>query len=598
MTNTPTKEQIRAAADRAEARSRGESPKEFCDTAMSEGAIDAEIKRLAALPEGVFESSRKAALDRLPEGWRGSVLDRLVRAERSKIAKAGNDFLPHWKVEASPGPVDGAALLDALRKHFSRYVVLPPHADVVLALWTLHTWVFDCFDITPYLAITSPTRRCGKTLLMTMLYWLCCRAKKNDSMSKAAIYRSVDRDKPTLCLDEVAWVVDLRDERQNILCGGFERLGHAEVCEGEGADIAPRLYSTFSPKCFGLIGKLTATLMDRAIEIAMQRKLNEKVERLRRRDNDDHTKFRRQSLRWAQDNREVLATMAPKAPEGLNDRAIDIWEPLLAIAEHVSGDWPKLASDAAVALSGGEAASEERSVELLVDMKAAFEATERDELTTKALVAALCADEERPWATYNKGKPISDRQVAKLLKQFAIISETIHPPGERHAKGYKKVGCLDAFERCQVPANPRAAGVGGLQACERASVDKTGTSDAFCERAETVLHGYEKCEKPANGGGLHACTDKNPQAGHAATNGGDEDDGSIPDFLRRAYQEELEARAAPEVRPPAISAGPADNLDHLTISAKSYLEVIADELFLRGETSANRNGATTVPRSS
>jgi hypothetical protein len=132
--------------------------------------------------------------------------------------------------------VNGAALLDGLRAHFLRHVVLPKHTDVLLALWTLHTWVFDCFDITPYLAITSPTRRCGKTLLMTMLFWLCCRAKKNDSMSKPAIYRSVDRDKPTLCLDEVGWVVDLRDERQNILCGGFERLGHAEVCEGEGAD--------------------------------------------------------------------------------------------------------------------------------------------------------------------------------------------------------------------------------------------------------------------------------------------------------------------------------------------------------------------------
>jgi hypothetical protein len=186
-----------------------------------------EILRLAKLSSIKYEYEREASAERL--GVRVSTLDSIVKAERGK-AKGQTDFLPHWKVEPWSEPIDGAALLEALRKHFARYVVLPKHADVVLALWTLHTWLFDCFDITPYLAITSPTRRCGKTLLMTMLYWLCCRAKKNDSMSKPAIYRSVERDKPTLCLDEVSWVVDLRDERQGILCGGFERLGHAEVC--------------------------------------------------------------------------------------------------------------------------------------------------------------------------------------------------------------------------------------------------------------------------------------------------------------------------------------------------------------------------------
>jgi putative DNA primase/helicase len=97
----------------------------------------------------------------------------------------------------------------------------PDEADVALALWVLHTWVSECFDITPYLAITSPTPRCGKTVLMTMLYWLCCRAKKTDSMSKAVIYRSVDADRPTLVLDEVNWICSLDDERAGIVNGGF-----------------------------------------------------------------------------------------------------------------------------------------------------------------------------------------------------------------------------------------------------------------------------------------------------------------------------------------------------------------------------------------
>jgi putative DNA primase/helicase len=482
---------------------------------LTEGDDNAEIERLAKLSAIKYDQEREAVAEKLRV--RIGTLDASVKAERDKASKEQKEFLPHWKVESWPDPVDGAALLDALRKHFARYVVLTGHADVALALWTLQTWVFDTFDVTPYLAITSPTRRCGKTVLMTMLYWLCCRAKKNDSMSKASIYRSVEGERPTLILDEVSWVVDLKDERQSILCGGFERLGYVEVCEGESADITVKRYSTYCPKAFGLIGKLTATLMDRSIEVAMKRKLNENVDRLRRRDNDDHANFRRQCLRWENDNREALAAITPKSPTGLNDRAFDAWEPLLAIAEHVGGDWPKLASDAAIALSGGEVVSEERSVELLVDIKATFDASSLDEITTKALLAALCADEERPWATYNKGKPISDRQVAKLLKPFSIVSEDVYPPGERHAKGYKRDRFLDAFKRYLTPATSASPEVGGAQASERVNADEMGTTRDFSIGVESELHGCEKCKKPANDGGLHAYTDKNAQSDHAAT---------------------------------------------------------------------------------
>src|SRR6516164_800563 len=332
--------------------------KDFVDAALKEGEINAEVKKLSALPIGVYESVRLEAAKRLH--MRVSMLDTLVGVERDKIAKPETDFLPHWKVEQWPDPVDGAALLDELRQYFNRYAVTPKHADVLLALWALHTWVFNSFDITPYLVITSPTRRCGKSLVLTILQWVCCRAKKNDSMSKAAIYRSVEVERPTLVLDEVGWVGDLKDERQGILCGGFERNGFVEVCEGESANITVRRYSTYCPKAFGLIGKLTATLMDRSIEIAMQRKTKvDRVERLGRRDNAGYAELRRQCLRFANDNREAVAAVKPKAPSGLNDRALDIWEPLLAIAEHVGGEWPKLACDAAVVLSGEESAAEE-----------------------------------------------------------------------------------------------------------------------------------------------------------------------------------------------------------------------------------------------
>src|SRR5262249_15027959 len=175
------------------------------------GEQESLLAELARLSRFEYDRRRKAEAKKL--GIKLDTLDREVGELRAQNA-ADKDFLPHWTVEPWPEQVDGAGLLDALRVHFKRYVVLPEYADIALALWTLNAWVFESFDIAPYLSIPSPTRRCGKTVLMTMLYWLCRRGKKSDSMSKPAIYRSVDTERPTLVLDEVGWVLDPKDERQ------------------------------------------------------------------------------------------------------------------------------------------------------------------------------------------------------------------------------------------------------------------------------------------------------------------------------------------------------------------------------------------------
>src|SRR5262245_44838916 len=404
------------------------------------------LAELARLSRFEYDRRRKKEAKKL--GIKLETLDREVAELRAQAASE-KGFLPHWTVESWPAQVDGADLLDALRAHFKRYVVLPEHADIALALWTLNTWTFESFDIAPYLSITSPTRRCGKTVLMTMLYWLCRRGKKSDSMSKPAIYRSVDNERPTLVLDEVGWVADTKDERQGILCGGFERNGFVEVCEGEGLAITTRLFSTFCPKAFGLIGQLTATLTDRSIVIPMRRKMpTEKAERLRRRDTDEHVQLRQKCLRWATDSAETLAQMAPPACPSLNDRAADLWEPLMTIAARAGGEWPERARKAALKLSGEGAAGEDsQGVELLGDVRKVFNAGQVVDMPTKVLITALCADEERPWATYSKGEPITDRQLAKLLKPFKIVSTTVHPPDAPHAKGYRRSDFEDAWAR-------------------------------------------------------------------------------------------------------------------------------------------------------
>src|SRR5262249_18475058 len=143
-------------------------------------------------------------------------------------------------------------------------------------------------------------------------------------------------------------------EMRGILNSGHsQRLAYVMRCDGESHE--PRRFSTWAAMAFGLIGKLTPTLQDRSIEIPHKRRLkSEKVDRLRER----HlaaigASLRPKLARWAADNLAKLTT-DPQLPEQLNDRAQDNWEPLLQIADLVGGDWPKLARQAAVALSHDE----------------------------------------------------------------------------------------------------------------------------------------------------------------------------------------------------------------------------------------------------
>jgi energy-coupling factor transporter ATP-binding protein EcfA2 len=50
-------------------------------------------------------------------------------------------------------------------------------ADAI-ALWVLHTWLVNNFNMSPRLAIASPTKGCGKTTLLRLLNHIARRAKR------------------------------------------------------------------------------------------------------------------------------------------------------------------------------------------------------------------------------------------------------------------------------------------------------------------------------------------------------------------------------------------------------------------------------------
>ena len=99
-------------------------------------------------------------------------------------------------------PVDLAGLLDGVRAMITKYVVLTdPQADAV-TLWTAHTHAIDAADTTPYENVNSAEKQSGKTRLLEVQELLVRKPWKSDHASAAALYRKVEKDCPTLLLDE------------------------------------------------------------------------------------------------------------------------------------------------------------------------------------------------------------------------------------------------------------------------------------------------------------------------------------------------------------------------------------------------------------
>ncbi len=89
---------------------------------------------------------------------------------------------------------------------------------------------------------------------------------------------------------------------------------------------------------------------------------------------------------------------------------------------------------------------ESAGVQLLRYLQELIKERDRDQITSADLVEALAKMAERPWAEWKKGKPITTRQVAYLLKPFDI-APGVFRVGETTHRGYKKGDCIDAFTR-------------------------------------------------------------------------------------------------------------------------------------------------------
>jgi hypothetical protein len=228
---------------------------------------------------------------------------------------------------------------------------------------------------------------------------------------------------------------------------------------------------------------------------------------------DEFARLRGRAARWAEDNFSKLTDPDPDIPDALNDRAADNWRPLLAIAELAGAEWLKRARDAACLLSGEGHESTSRNVELLADIRQAF--GNLDVITSATLVAKLTADPERPWADWKHGKPLTQRQLASLLRPFGIISINVRPEIGAQGKGYRWTDFAEAWTAYLPGQNDARGQLGDFNPSHRPNADETGTSRVFSSVPENSWDGSKNAELFNNDAGWDVGTDRKAENWHA-----------------------------------------------------------------------------------
>jgi hypothetical protein len=343
----------------------------------------------------------------------------------------------------------GAWVVRLTEGMFADYLIAPAGIDFVATLWAIATYLFEVFDSFAYLTITSPTKGCGKSQFAEILELLCCRPMLSVNVSEAALFRSIENDKPTVIIDEAEALRNRTSERAryllSILQAGYKKGAVVPRCVGRGHEVEK--FSVFCPKAIVAIGNLPDTLVDRSIVVLMRRHLeSEKVKRFRRRIvTEEATRITGLITAWIHAHKQEIAQAYLKQNlEFLRDREAEIWEPLFAVAAIACPERLEDLKQIAIRLSGKKTemdVDESQGLRLLADIRAIFEKTKRKAIRSADLVKWLRKEAANHW-----GDELTETKLAGLLRPFGIGPKQVWM-NANNVRGYRREDFKSAFAR-------------------------------------------------------------------------------------------------------------------------------------------------------
>jgi hypothetical protein len=379
----------------------------------------------------ILVNSDRAALDAraLPRGI-------AVRHTALRESSVSREAALAW-LGGATGSVAGA--LDAVAAFVQGYIAFPDRrTPVLLAAWALGTWTYRAFRIYPYLSIRSPEKRCGKTRLLAVLRLIAFNAAPITAVpTEAQLFRGAATSGGAQLFDEVEGLQGDRERFEaliSVLNVGFERGGVVSRLEKRGDRFEEQRYEVYAPRALAGIGRLSETLADRAIPVFMTRKRrDERVARLTGAVEPEAAALRDRCALACLPRIGAVLAAAADAPsllerEDVDDRAVDLWTPLVALAVAADGEDGGARTRVLLDLAretGGlrDADQADGQTGRLVEALMAIRAEHGEALAPEALRAALAVLPGFDWVT-------NPRRLAGLLNPLGFVRER-HREGTR-----------------------------------------------------------------------------------------------------------------------------------------------------------------------
>jgi hypothetical protein len=422
-----------------------------------------DLMEQSAAPHDARWQDRYDDIPRLVDG----ALDLLRQTEvKDPPPPAGED-------PAEPAPAvtaaDGAAVLGRVRDYLTKYVSYPSHhALTAHVLWIAHTHLLEAFDSTARIGFLSVFPESGKTRALEATEPLVCRPVSTVNASANYLFRKAgdDAGPPTVLFDEIDTIFGPKAKDHEDI-RGFINAGHRKGatygrCRAVGNNVITEESPCYAACAMAGLGWLPDTLLSRAVVIRMQRRLpSEKVTPFRTRISiPEGRKIGTQLAAWARAVFDDAAAARPAMPEGVEDRQADAWEPLLAVADLVGGEWPQIAREAAVDLVNiNRNSPASLPLRMLQDLRTVFwknlkaaAASRPKGLITETVLSELHHLEDAPWGTVNKGEPLSSIQLANHIRDYGVAPIQLRPFSNTDAqrRGYP-LGALALVWRRYLP---------------------------------------------------------------------------------------------------------------------------------------------------
>jgi len=339
------------------------------------------------------------------------------------ICYVGKDILEESR------DVDLKNLLKDIINFIKSYLELSENKGyLILALWVLHTYLIEQFEVTPIIYFYG-LKETGKTRAGEVLEQLAFKCERLTSPTEATLFRSAEYFKTALIIDEIQlWGKNGNAEVERLIKSRYKRGLKVNRCNLlKAGEDQIEYFDVFAPLVISTTYDIPLIIQDRAIRFLMQKNAYPGVEKnidkeLARQLRNQLTVFR---ANYFSKN---LKEVEPVSRRRLNE----IMKPLYQILKEVDPDRENEFKLIVKDLEEGRQSEEgfTSTAEIVEEIVKFYNKEERKFITTKELTNLLNeekSDDERTNTTRvgRQVKPLGFQKVRRLDKTGYIINTEI-----------------------------------------------------------------------------------------------------------------------------------------------------------------------------